>query len=300
MRSTGSAMSSHASQSTTAVHESQTRLDSSLAFLKPFLVPDLVRIGTAADGGYVVPKAALDEVDALISFGVGSDWTVEQAVHLLHPDIPIHSYDYTIGAPVFRELRRQALRRLLGEIPRLLTGTSSFAQVRERHAIHRERRGLYSNYLSFFQNNRVHYRERVYNRRERRGYVCVDDAFARLATRRKVFLKMDIEGGEYRVIRNVLRFSDRLILLVVEFHETDPYRSVFVERVREICSNFSIAHLHANNYSGSAADGLPETLEITFVKKSFIGSDARRARLPIRGLDFPNDPTQPDVALCWE
>src|SRR4029077_11494615 len=98
-------------------------------------------------------------------------------------------------------------------------------------------------------------------------------------------------------IPQILTFADRIDLMVVEFHDTDPLRAVFEAQVNAILERFSIVHLHGNNIAGVAADGLPECLEITFLSKRFDTTEAFRDRLPLAGLDVPNDPLKPDIPL---
>ena len=84
---------------------------------------------------------------------------------------------------------------------------------------------------------------------------------------------------------------------MIEFHDTDPLRAVFESQVRGLLDRFVIIHLHGNNITGSAADGLPDVLEITFFSKRFPTTGRHRDRLPLPGLDQPNDPLKPDLAL---
>jgi hypothetical protein len=110
---------------------------------------------------------------------------------------------------------------------------------------------------------------------------------------------MDIEGGEYRVIPQILDYADRIDLLAIEFHNTEPYRDVFVKQTQAILARFEVIHIHGNNYSGCAADGLPEDIEISFMKRRDVSPAPRRNRLPLRGLDYPCDPTRPDLPLVF-
>jgi hypothetical protein len=60
---------------------------------------------------------------------------------------------------------------------------------------------------------------------------------------------------------------------------------------------FSIVHLHANNAVPLTNDFL-DVLEISFARK--LGNESEQVRrLPIQGLDFPNNPEYPDLALVF-
>ena len=54
------------------------RLPPELNYLQPRVYPDLVRIGSFCDGGYLVPRSALSGLDAVLSFGVSVDWNFEK------------------------------------------------------------------------------------------------------------------------------------------------------------------------------------------------------------------------------
>jgi hypothetical protein len=111
---------------------------------------------------------------------------------------------------------------------------------------------------------------------------------------------MDIEGGEYRVIPQILDYADRIDLMTIEFHETDPLRLVFEQNVKAIETRFDLIHIHGNNIAGAAADGLPDAPEITFLNKRFGTPAVFRDILPIPGLDRPNDPFRPDLPLHFK
>src|SRR5206468_298100 len=51
-------------------------------------------------------------------------------------------------------------------------------------------------YYQFFRGKNIHFKERIWRDRSRNS-VTIDDVFDRVGGRRRVFLKMDIEGSEY-------------------------------------------------------------------------------------------------------
>jgi hypothetical protein len=270
---------------TTTAPQTPPFLPHALSFLNPVVVNDLARFGNAADGGYVLPASRVRDVDAVLSFGVSNDWTLEEDLVGRNPGLVVHAYDHTVGGRRFAE--RTAL-----EMARLALLQSSWGQVRSRL-------NTYFGYRRFFSGgNRRHFRERIYNRAESPHDATIDKVFSRIPDKKHVFLKMDIEGAEYRVLPDVLRRSDKVDLLAIEFHDTEPLRDVFVKRVGEILDHFVIVHLHGNNWGGVADDGLPDALEATFVNKRFADPSApRRGTLPVPGLDVPNDPSKPDFPL---
>ena len=258
-------------------------LPSSLSFLQPRIVDDLARHGNAKDGGYVLPSSVLASLDAVVSFGLSTDWSIEEDLARANPNLTIHVYDHSVGRKSFARALKNAAVKFLG-------GRTSRADLRARYA-------TYRGYRDFFVGNRVHYRERIFNRRDNSNDATIARVFERVPAARHIFLKMDIEGAEYRVIPQIMGFAERIDLMVVEFHDTDPLRPVFENQVKAILDQFNVVHLHGNNIAGVAADGLPECLEITFLNRRFGITGGFRDRLPLGGLDVPNDPLRPDIPL---
>jgi hypothetical protein len=258
-------------------------LPSRLSFLRPRIVDDLVRRGNRKDGGYVLPSSVLATIDAVVAFGLSTDWSIEEDLARANSELTIHIYDHSVGQKSFARALKNATLKFLG-------GRTSLAELRSRY-------NTYAGYRNFFVGNRAHFRERIFNRRDNPNDATIELVFRRVDQARHIFLKMDIEGAEYRVIPQILTFSNRIDLMVVEFHDTDPLRSVFEAQVNAILDHFTIVHLHGNNIAGVATDGLPECLEITFLSKRFEITGAFRDRLPLAGLDVANDPLRPDVPL---
>jgi hypothetical protein len=261
------------------------KLRPSLDYLRPVAVDDLVRVGKSADGGYLLPRSRLGDVDAVLSFGLATDWSFEEQLARLRPGIPIHVYDHTVGAKSFYRAAKSRSWKFLG-------GGTSFTDVRMRWK-------TYTGYRRFFSGRHCHYAERVFNRRDDQNDATLEVAFGRLSDAHHVLLKVDIEGSEYRIVPAIGGFAERIDLLAIEFHDTDPLRPVFEAQIRSLLEHFAIVHLHANNITGVAEDGLPDAVEITFVNKRHRLPEQRRERLPLAGLDQPNDPGRPDYEFVF-
>jgi hypothetical protein len=245
-----------------------------LSLLAPTIVSDLIRVGRFGDGGYVVSEASLKNADCLISFGLCDDWTFEQDFLSYHPAAKIHVYDHTVSERAFyRIFRKNLLRFLIGHL-------NEFGELKRSWSI-------YKSYQSFFRDGVKHFRNRVHNKCDLIDDANIEMIMSRI-TSNKIFLKMDIEGGEYRVIKDILKYSDRITGLAIEFHDTEPLRDTFLKNIRDLQRYFTIVHVHPNNCGSVAADGLPECLEISFLRNDFIPSDSlKRGRLPVEGLDVP-------------
>ena len=260
-------------------------LPTSLSYLNPHVMNDMIHVGKKGDGGYVLPSSVVGQVDAVVSFGVGWDWSFEESLARIPrlKNVSIQAYDHTVGSEAYL---LNAFKGVLG----FLAGRNSRKDVTARLA-------EYLDYRRFFSGRHIHYRERVWDFARNRTDVTVETAFHRLLNAGHVLLKVDIDGAEYRVISDILKYSDRIDLMLFEFHGTWHLRSIFEMHVRNILAYFNIVHIHGNNYGGIAADGLPDALEITFANKRFPTTGALRNHLPIPGLDFPNVPSRPEVVM---
>lgn len=259
------------------------RLPRDLMFLAPIESDGLARVGSPhRDGGYVVPAAAVRESDTLISFGVGTHWSFESHFKQLNPAAEIHAYDHTVGELRFRRDYRRGLVKLL------LVRTS-LADVRKRWR-------TWQSYRAFFPSHATHFQEEIHHGGTKSTYASIDKVFARTLSRR-VFLKIDIEGCEYSIIDDVLRYAERIKCIAIEFHDTEALRDTFCSAVKRWQRAFHIVHLHGTNLNHVAPDGLPNCVEMTFAAGRAPSHAKLRSSLPLAGLDSPNNPNQPDRRL---
>ena len=253
-----------------------------MSFLAPYAAEDLIRVGKPNDGGYVLPDWLAKESDFLGSFGLDDDWSFDEQFRQLNPTAVIHGYDHSISERVFAI-------RLAKSVANVGLGRARPGEISEGISTLRS-------YRQFFQGSARHFRQRIFNRLDTPLDVTLNEVLERTSAR-KGLLKIDIEGCEYRIVDDVIRSVDRILGLVIEFHDTGPLRQVFLESVKRLQESFGIVHLHANNCGGVAADGLPEVLEFTFVQKARIPTGEKRVILPLAGIDWPNDPNVPEYEL---
>ena len=99
-----------------------------------------------------------------------------------------------------------------------------------------------------------------------------------------IFLKIDIEGSEYRFLHDILANEERITGIVLELHDVD----IHLKEIENFINRFSLnlVHVHANNFAPIRADDdLPLVLELTFSKYSNNSTDYK---LP-HNLDMPNN-----------
>jgi hypothetical protein len=130
--------------------------------------------------------------------------------------------------------------------------------------------------------------------------TSIDLIFDRVPHGKRTFVKMDIEGSEYGVIPQILSHSTNIVGMIVEFHNTDTQRSQFEDSIHACLRHFEIVHIHANNWGELADDGLPNTLEVTFMNKGYCQESAlRRDTLPI-AIDQPCHAGRPEIFLHFQ
>ena len=108
------------------------------------------------------------------------------------------------------------------------------------------------------------------------------------------FIKMDIEGSEYRCLDALIAFQDAIAGAVIEFHDVDFH----IGRIADFIRRFEpgLVHIHANNFAPVGDDGLPQVLELTFSRH---GMPDQRERVYPHRLDRPNNPGAAEIAISF-
>jgi len=121
----------------------------------------------------------------------------------------------------------------------------------------------------------------------------------------RVFLKMDIEGGEYPwLLRMTADDLRKIKQMVIEFHGITGvgWGSSFDDKwacIKKLSETHYIIHAHGNNY-GHTISHIPDVIELTCVEKSYFGDcvpPLNKVPLPIIGLDFANCVARRDIDL---
>ena len=264
-------------------------LPESLNFLCPHKT-DLIRIGNAGDGGYVIPARSLDAVEHLVSIGISDDWTFEEEAARRSPVIRIDGYDRTSGSLVFLYYGVRDLVSLMqGKNPKKFS-----------HRILKWLRLSYK-FRNFWCRRHSFYRRWVVLNKESRKEIDLASVFARVPQSSILALKIDIEGNEYAmsqiVLEEITRRANRIQLVVMEFHNTITMRQEFLNFVESISKLLPIVHIHGNNFGQIGQDGFPEVVEITFAAQRYV-SDEKTLVFP-HHLDSPCNPTEPDIAFSF-
>jgi hypothetical protein len=264
-------------------------LPETLNFLCPFQ-SDLIRIGNSGDGGYLVPAKSVAEVDHLLSIGISDDWTFEVEIAKVNPAISIDGYDRTSGTLVFLYYALRELR-----VVRSFRGLMKGARKIRRWI------RLAISYKFFWNRRHRFTRKWVVLASNSTKEIELSKVFKRIPENVNLAIKIDIEGNEYKlgkqIISEVKRRGSGVCLIIFEFHDTIRLRDEFLEFVKELTQYLKIVHLHGNNFGQIAEDGFPEVVEITFASEAF-AFEQKTLAFP-HNLDIPCNPSLPDVAFCF-
>jgi len=237
------------------------QLDPALEFLAPVIVPDLLRMGKDYDGGYIISERSVAAASGMLSFGVNDDWSFDQQWSLRKPQDKIHAYDGTISPG-------------------------------------RMRSDLQQSYREFFGGTAVHFPVNV-AADSGLGHSSFADAMHRM-NRDQVFLKMDIEGGEWQLTDSIIEHAAAITGMVIEFHHTDRLRPLFCGTVQRYQEHFHVIHVHPNTSCALAADNFPTVVELTFLNKNLWNGADRRRELHVAAMDQANLPGTDDIALYFD
>lgn len=119
-----------------------------------------------------------------------------------------------------------------------------------------------------------------------------------------IFLKMDIEGGEYHWLLEIDEARlDKFKQIVIEFHgiTNDGWGCNYVDKIKcleKLATTHYIVHAHGNNH-GPVVNKIPDVIELTYVNKKYFKEPPKlnTRALPIPNVDFSNIGGPHDINL---
>ena len=267
-----------------------------LHFLRPHSVGTLIRVGREEDGGYVVPAAAVEETRLLLGIGINDDWSFEEDFAVRNPAARIVGVDGTAG---LRLLYRKVASRALQGIGSVLT--FQFRKAARKFGY----RAKIPRFREFF--SRHTFLRLMLRAQPERGGITLGQLVEKHRVpgggEPDVFLKIDIEGGEYDVLRSAGSVLDAVLCLTVEFHDLDQHGNDLRDIAAAMETDFLVAHVHGNNYSPLiAGTAIPSVLEVTWLRRNLAPANPQPATgpWPVAGLDRPCNPKAADYPLRFD
>ena len=252
--------------------------------LQPYRIGEMVRVGDKEDGGYVIPNHFRDSRLTLISIGLGDNWSFENQGKGIFFDKFI-SVDHTvsISSILIRLLKRIASMKIS------LSTTFYFLK-------------LLKNYLNtFILKRNTHVRKKLVSAstKEMKNEITLDECFS-MTDGTKIILKIDIEGDEYKIVEDVCRHSEKIDLLIIEFHHTEKMQIEFSNSISMLKEFFHLVHTHGNNFDLVADNGIPNVVELTFMNRNVLkGEYEKIEKLPLPKIDYPCNPGKVDIGLVF-
>jgi hypothetical protein len=251
---------------------------------------DLIRIGRNYDGGYVIAESLMKRSSVLLSFGINDDWSFEEDFYQ-KSGIRCLGFDFSVHKKIFLQRTMQQVRFFIGDIiKRRKIGFDRWKEARRNYLLHVK-------FNSFFRKGE--FQPYGIDNSTHDQFMTMDDILEKyLRGKNDIFLKVDIEGYEFRIIDDILRNKDRFHSFAMEIHHIHDKVKGFSQFFEKIQQHFYVYHLHANNYGDlRQIDGYPDVIEISCIRKDLVDSPSfceNLSHLPIVNFDYPNDPASPD------
>ena len=234
---------------------------------------DLVRIGKKYDGGYLVSQSDIEKSEILIGLGINDDWSFEEDF-LSRKKVCIFAYDASVSKEYF-------IKKVIKSIIRIDNLKIFFHWLK-----------VLLKYNRFFSQSNVHHIQKFVGLNTESSAYCTFLNVLNATESKNIFLKIDIEGSEYRFLNDIISNEERITGMVIELHDVD----IHLKEIEEFLNQFSLnlVHAHANNFAPIREDDdLPLVLELTLSKYSDVSNDFK---LPHK-LDMPNNKNYEDYKL---
>ncbi|MFM8245188.1 MAG: FkbM family methyltransferase [Candidatus Fonsibacter sp.] len=247
--------------------------------LMPIKEYSLIRVGKNFDGGYLIGKKSIENSDVLLTFGVGDDCSFERNFLKINPKARIFLYDNTVKNFWIKKLKRSCYKifRLNPEILKFIFELVFFVAF-------------------FFKNNVCLYKKKIVSKKEEvnNSNISISEIMSNLKKYKTFFLKIDIEGNEYYILNDILRFKKKIKTLIIEFHSVHINLTKIKKFVKKL--NLTLTHIHPNNHL-SVINTIPQAIECTFeYRPKIIGN---KKSLPNR-LDQNCDKTKNEIFLTFK
>ncbi len=258
-------------------------------FLRPKQTNNLARFGIKRDGGYIIEKTVLENVNHLISFGMADEFSFELDF-LSHNKLnTLQIYDHTVN-------HKKYLFDILKIFRRVITFRKNFKHL--NNAVLK-----YYFFLKFIFNKKVKFLPlKITSQAKDKKEIDIDNVFLNIdKSINNIGIKIDIEGDEYIIIDKILENCKKINFLIIEFHKIDQNNQIFLNFTNKLTNAFDVIHIHGNNHEHVLPDGFPNAVEISFVNKNNnLSFTNYPSTFPIKGLDYPNNPMLPEIEINFE
>lgn len=251
--------------------------------LKPIFVNNkyLIRLGPQRDGGYIVDKRIINKIDYIITCGLSDDWNFEKNFLKFNKKTKVLAYDHTVDLSFWKKRFIKDLFHFF-----LLKKLSIWKVIDILK---------YFDYLIFFAKKNEHFKLKIGNKNIKNKTINIKNI---INNKRNILLKIDIEGDEYEILKDIKFYSKKIDCLIIEFHEIKKNLKKIYNFVNKL-KNLKPIHIHANNINKLDKYGYPYAIEITFtnIKRLKYEKKINLKNYPISGLDFPSVKRNDDIKI---
>ncbi len=255
-------------------------------FLKPYHTDfsNLIRLGRKSDGGYVIDKRVIGKSNVIITCGLEAEWSFEKQFQEYNKNCKILAFDHTVNNKFWVD-------RFLKDFVSLLL----FRKIKPYQIIDVFK---FVQYLIFFKGKNKHFLKKIVSSKTKQNnQITITEA---IADNKNIVLKVDIEGDEYKVLKEINDNFDKLNLVIIEFHNLQKNLKKikdFIERTK-----LRNIHINANNYGMVDSKGIPQVIEMTLInpKKFKIKNRKTTRNFPIKGLDYKNRKRGPEIKISFK
>lgn len=132
---------------------------------------------------------------------------------------------------------------------------------------------------------------------------CFSSITYRLLYYKKLFLKIDIEGTEYDVLKEDSFYTNvqNVVQLVFEFQYVKEKLAELARIMKQLSQTHSLIHIHGNNNASTfvyKGKNVAKGIEVVFLHNSFVPEKKLSQKsYPVEGLDFPCNWRRKDIVL---
>ena len=254
-------------------------------FLKPYHtnLSNLIRLGRKSDGGYVIDKRVISKTKVVITCGLEAEWSFEKQFQKHNKNCKILAFDHTVNNKFWTD--------------RFLKDFISFLLLRKIKPYQILDVFKFLEYLIFFKGKNRHFLKKIVSKNtNQNNQITISEA---IGNYEDIVLKVDIEGDEYNVLKEINKNFDKLNLVIIEFHNLQKN----LKKIKNFIDKTKLRniHLNANNYETVDNDGIPKVIEMTLInpKKFKIKNHKTKRNYPIEGLDFKNHKRGPEIKIIF-
>ncbi len=230
----------------------------------------LYRYGKNNDGGYLIGNKTLKNTKNLISLGINDDWSFESEIRRDFKKINIFCYDDILD-------KKYLIKRVINQLIFIIYNWNLKLLTKYIHDLKQfkffKKKNVFLNKIRIFDKLKIISNSKLNN----------------------ILLKIDIEGSEYRILKDIIKYQKKLTGLIIEFHDIDLHR----EKIKKFIQKFDmrITHIHPNNFGQIDKNKNPVVIELTFEKYPIV--IGKEPIIPNK-MDMKNDKYAKDIKLYFK